>query len=191
VKDTDATEERLLELLHRLGFPRRWYDLCVATRVGTPCRALPTAQQEAALATAGRVFRYNRREKFYATREADVPGELGLNLSLRHGVAEFILVVRVPAGHIAGPFSLLMRQADRRFGPVLPDTPPYPQPWYQGAAELKQVLSAGFGLYAEVAAAVLTSGLLDEHGPTEPDAPPDHGGTQRRRGSGSPRRRGC
>ena len=57
-----------------------------------------------------------------------MPGELGVNLSLRHGVAEFILVTRVPAGHIARPFSSLMREADQRFGPTLPEEPPYPQP---------------------------------------------------------------
>jgi hypothetical protein len=169
MEDADAAQERLLGLLHQLDFPRRWYDLCVASRVGTPSRDLPVEEQAAALATTGRAFRYNRREKFYATREADVPGELGVNLSLRHGVAEFILVLRVPAGHIAGPFSGLMRAADRRFGPVLPEAIPYPQPWYQGVAELQQVLAAGFGLYAEVAGAVLVSGLLVG---SAPDAEP-------------------
>ena len=150
--------------------------MSVATRAGTPARIFPAAEQEAALATTGRAFRYNRREKFYATREAGVPGELGANLVLRHGVAEFILVARVPAGHIGDPFGLLMREADRRFGPVLPEAPAYPQPWYQGAAELRQVLADGFVLYAEVAAAVIASGLLTGSAPdAEPSAAADGG----------------
>lgn len=168
-----AAAERLFELLHRLDFPRRWYDLSCATRVGTPAGNLPAAEQDAALATTGRVFRFNRRERFYATREAVAAGELGVNLVLRHGVAEFVLVVRVPAGHIGGPFPRLMREADRRFGPVLPESPAYPQPWYQGGAELRQVLAQGIGLYAEVAAAVLASGLLAG---TAPDAEPGRRG---------------
>ena len=101
-----------------------------------------------------------------------MPGELGVNLVLRLGLAEFILVARAPAGHIAGPFSLLMRDADRRFGPVLPETPVYPQPRYQGAAELRQVLATGFGLYAEVAEAVLASSLLTGN---TPEAEPIYG----------------
>ncbi len=167
--DAGAAEARLLGLLHRLDFPRRWYDLSVATRVGTPCRDFPVAEQEAALAATGRAFRYNRREKFFATREPGLPCELGANLVLRHGVAELILVARVPAGHIGEPFGLLMRKADERFGPVLPDAPVYPQPWYQGAAELRRVLTSGFALYAEVAAAVVASGLLAG---SAPDAEP-------------------
>jgi hypothetical protein len=165
MEEAGAAEARLLGLLHRLDFARRWYDLCAAARVGTPCSDLPAAEQEAALTGTGRAFRFNRREKFFATREAGTPSELGVNLVLRHGVAEFILVLRVPAGHIAGPFPRLMRKADHRFGPVLPEAPAYPQPWYQGGAELRRVLADGFGLYAEVAAAVLASGLLTGKAP--------------------------
>lgn len=169
METVDAAEERLRDLLHRLDFARRWFELCVAARVGTPSDDLPAAEQAAALASTGRIFQYNRRERFYATREAGVPGELGINLSLRHGVAEFILVVRVLAGHIGGPFSRLMREVAQRYGPALPEEPRCPQPWYQGPAELRQVLVAGCGLYAEVAGAVLASGLLTG---SPPDAVP-------------------
>ncbi|MFO0882750.1 MAG: hypothetical protein U0894_00940 [Pirellulales bacterium] len=178
MKDAEVAEVRLVGLLHRLDFPRRWYDLCAASRVGgrPPSHDLPTAEQDAALATIGRSFKYNRREKFYATREAGVPGELGANLVLRHGVAEFILVARVPAGHIGDPFGVLMRNADRRFGLMLPEAPVYPEPWYQGAAELRRVLAEGFGLYAEMAAAVIASGLLTGNATdAKPDAAADGG----------------
>lgn len=151
---------QLLELLQRLDFSRRWYDFSVATRYGTPLGQLSAEEQEAALSTTARAFRYHRREKFYSTREADFPNDLGMNLALRHGVAEFILVVRPPTGHIGGPFSLLMREADRRFGPVLPETPVYPQPWYQGIDELHRVLAEGLAFYAELANAIRDSGLL-------------------------------
>jgi hypothetical protein len=162
MENADAAEGRLLELLHRLDFARRWYDLCVATRSaeGVRGRRPAAADVAAALASTGRAFTYNRKERFHATREADVPGELGVNLGLRHGTAEFILVVRGPAGHVGGPFSRLMRAVERLSRPPLPAVPAYPQPWYQGAAELTQVLAAGFGLYAEVAAAIRASGLL-------------------------------
>lgn len=159
--DTNTAQEKLLELLHRLDFARRWYDLCAAARRGEPAPALPASDVAAALDYIGRAFRYNRRAQFYATREVGVPGELGVNLCLKHGVAEFILVVRVPAGHIAGPFSKLMRDVEQRFGPPLPPTPPYRQPWYQGPTELRRVLAEGFGLYAEVQAAIVVSGLLE------------------------------
>lgn len=164
-------------LLHRLDYARRWDALCAATRFGEFASTLPDADVAAALKATGRAFKYNRKERFYATREADVPGELGVNLALRHGTAEFILVVRVPAGHIAGPFSSLMRDVERRFGLALPESPPYPQPKYQGAAELRQVLAAGFELYAEVAAAIIGSGLLTGSArDAEPGAAADGGG---------------
>jgi hypothetical protein len=172
LEKADAAQTRLFGLLHRLDFARRWYELCAAARVGTPCRDLSAEEQAAALATTGRTFRFKRRESFFAFRETGVPGELGVNLSLRDGVAEFILVLRAPAGHIGGPFSGMMRHVERRFGPVLPETPPYPQPWYQGATELRQLLAVGFELYAEVAAAVLAGGLLAGIAPdAEPDTP--------------------
>jgi hypothetical protein len=176
LEDTDAAEVRLLELLHRLDFARRWCDLCAATRFGEFARSLPDADVAASLESTGRAFRYNRRERFYATREAGAPGELGVNLALRNGIAEFILVVRVPAGHIAGPFSVLMRDVERRFGLSLQNTPRYPQPKYQGATELRQVLAAGFGLYTEVAAAILASGLLVGSGPEAEHGSPTDGG---------------
>jgi hypothetical protein len=160
VENKESGESRLLELLHRLDFARRWYDLCAATLFGEYARTLPAMEVTAALESTGRAFRYNRKERFYATREVGMSGELGINLALRHGTAEFILVVRVPVGHIGGPFSALMREVEEGFGPTLPETPPYPQPKYQGAPELRQVLSAGFGLYAEMATAIIASGLL-------------------------------
>jgi hypothetical protein len=160
VENKESADARLLELLHRLEFARRWYDLCAATLFGEFARTLPDAEATTALESTGRAFRYHRKERFYATREIGVPGELGINLALRHGTAEFIVVAQVPAGHVGGPFSALMREVEERFGPTLPETPPYPQPNYQGAPELRQVLSAGFDLYAEMATAIVASGLL-------------------------------
>ena len=155
-----AAEARLLALLHQLDFARRWYDLCAATRYGKPARDLSDADAKAALESTGWTFKSHRKERFYATREGGVPGELGVNLSLVHGVAEFILVCRVPVGHIGDVFPVIMRDVEHRFGPELPESPPYPQPWYQGPAELRHVLAEGFGLYAEIAGAIRASGLL-------------------------------
>ncbi len=145
--------------------------MTAATYSGRPNRNLPAAELASALAATGREFSYDDGEQFYATRDAVLAGELGVNLIVKGGVAEFLLVVRTPAGHVGGPFPLLMRQAERRFGPPLPPTKPYPQPWYRDGEELRRVLLAGFALYAEVAGAVVASGLLGG-----PSAAADAGG---------------
>jgi hypothetical protein len=158
----DSQEEatvRLLALAHGLDFARRYYAIVAATRDGKPCHDLPAAEVEAALASTGRAFRFNRKERFYATREADAAGELGLNLAIS-GSVEFILVARSPAGHIGGVFHGMALELARRHAAELTPDPPYPRPWYRDGAELRRVLASGLGLYAELADAVRGSGLL-------------------------------
>src|SRR4051794_31635981 len=101
-------EERLLALAQDVEFARRYYALVDSTANSEPCYDLSTDEIRATLELTGRSFRYNRRERFFATREKGKPGELGLNLTI-DGVVEFILVLETPTGHIGPPFHVLAR----------------------------------------------------------------------------------
>lgn len=158
---------RLLTLLRDLDFARRWFDFCAATRLEPLPESsdpLPASEVATALGSLGRTVRYHTREQFYAIREPNVVGELGLNLALSSVTAEYILVLKVPEGHIGSTFAELMRKAEKRFGPPLPPDPPYPDPWFRDSAELRQVLTTGFRIYDEIATAVLDSGMIARSG---------------------------
>ena len=184
----EAAEERFLALAHGLDFARRYYAMVAATRDGRPNDGLPAAEVAAALESTGRAFQFHRRGRFYAMREAGTPGELGLNLVLK-GSVEFILVARAPAGHIGDCFHVTALELARRHAPELVPDPPYPRPWYRDEAELRRVLAEGIRLYADVAAAIQANRLLGASAKAEPDVAPGRGGTKRKGGSKSPRRR--
>ncbi len=166
MESSEGPSERLLALARELDFARRYYAMVAATRDGEPCHDLSASVIDAALESTGRPFRFNRKERFYATREVGAPAELGLNLAFT-GLVEFILVARAPAGHIGRPFHGLALDVAERDAPQLVPSPRYPRPSYRDAAELRKVLAQGFGLYTDLAAAVLASGLLGKAGDAE------------------------
>lgn len=156
---SDTPEEVLLALAHGLDFARRYYALVAATRASEPNLDLPATEIKSALEATGRAFRFNRKERFYATREADTPGELGLNLAI-DGSVEFILVARGPGGHFGPTFHGLALKLAERHAPELVPSPRYPRPAYGNPAELRRVLAEGLGLYAELMTAIRASRLL-------------------------------
>src|SRR5215213_3998989 len=106
MKSRKAAESQLLALTQKIDFARRYYALVDSTGDVDPCYSLSADEIRAALDSTGRSFRYNRRERFFATREKGTPGELGLNLTI-DGVVEFISVVETPAGRIGPTFPML------------------------------------------------------------------------------------
>jgi hypothetical protein len=173
LEEEEAAQRPLLELLHRLDFARRWYDLCASTLPSRGADPLPAAEVAAALAATGRIFRYDRRERFYATRERVAAGELGLNLWPPTSAIQFILVVKTPVRHIGDTFAMLMRSVQKHLGPALPAEPNYPDPHYRDGTELRRILAEGLRLYDNVAGAVLASGLLTGALDTGPDPAQD------------------
>jgi hypothetical protein len=160
VAQPETPTEVLLGLGHALNFARRYYALVAATRASEPNAGLPPAQIASELEATGRAFRFNRKKRFYATREVNTPGELGLNLAI-NGSVEFILVACGPGGHFGPTFHGLAFDLAERHAPELIPSPHYPRPAYASIAELRQVLTGGLGLYTELAAAIQSSGLLD------------------------------
>ena len=158
MESREEAEARLLVLAQEIDFARRYYALVASNRDSEPCYDLSADEIRAALESTGRSFRYNRRERFFATREKGTPGELGLNLTI-NGVVEFIAVVETPAGHIGPTFPGLARDLVYHHGPQPADDPRYPRVRYRGVQELCQVLAEGFALYSDLAAAVRASGL--------------------------------
>jgi hypothetical protein len=159
VEESDTPEELLLALAHGVDFARRYYSLVASTRASEPGVDLSDSEIESALKATGRTFRRNRKESFYALREVNAPGELGLNLAI-DGSVEFILVARGSSGHFGPTFHGLALELAERHAPELVPTPQYPRPAYGSAAELVKVLVEGMGLYAELAAAIRSKGLL-------------------------------
>ena len=157
----DTAEERLFTLASAVDFARRYYALAQAGSGDKADCDLPVTEVAAVLRSTGRIFELHRKERFFATREADVDGELGLNLAL-NGSVEFILVARGPDGHFGRAFTLLARQVAERDTPEL--TPPVraPRPSYSDLADLQSVLAEGFGLYSDWAAAIKSSGLIHQ-----------------------------
>jgi hypothetical protein len=155
----EELQERLLAIAQELDFAQRYYALVAETSGSTPCDSLTADEIRAALESTGRTFRFNKRERFYATREAEAPGELGLNLTVS-GVVEFILVVETPAGHVGQTFPGLARALLYRVGPPVAVDPRYPRVRYGDADELQRVLEGGFALYAELAEAISASGIV-------------------------------
>jgi hypothetical protein len=159
VGQLDTPEELLLALAHELDFARRYYSLVALTRESEPGAKLPEPEIESALKATGLAFRRNRKERFYATREAITPGELGLNLAI-NGSVEFILVARGPGGHFGPTFHGLALELAERHAPTSVPSPRYPRPAYGSAAELRCVLAGGLGLYTDLAAAIRAAGML-------------------------------
>lgn len=159
MESLEEAEERLLMVAHGLDFARRYYAIVAATGDGQPCHELPRAEIEAALMNTGRTFKFHAKETFYAIREADSAGKLGLNLAFT-GSIEFILVVHSPAGHIGPTYQQLALNLAERYFPKLIPSPRYPRPWYRDSEELRRVLTEGLGLYEELATAIRGCGLL-------------------------------
>ena len=160
MRNLESADERLLELAHSIDFARRYYSIVNASRNDEPASELPETEILSALESTGRSFRFNRREKFFAFREPDVPGELGINLSFSYGQVEFILVARGPNGHFGPPFTLLARTVAQRHAPELVPSPRAPRPCYSDQARLRSVLAEGLRLYEDLATAIRTNGLL-------------------------------
>jgi hypothetical protein len=149
--DDHPDEQKFLKLLESFRFADRYYAYCGAHAAEGP--DLPPPTQTAALAETGRTFRYQKKEKFFAWRDAKAPAdcELGLNVSLENGQAEWILVFKTPSGHLGSPFSALATEAKRLSTPSYRHTPPNPVPNITSQAELGEALDQGLALYDELA----------------------------------------
>lgn len=159
MQSIESAQELVRSLARKLDFARRYYALVASTRDGEPCFDLPPSAINDALKSTGRSFRFNRKERFFKTREADAPAELGLNLTI-NGSVEFILVVKAHVGHVGRTFHGLALELVEQDAPELMPTPRYPRPSYRDADELRVVLAQGIQLYTELAVSILSSGLL-------------------------------
>jgi hypothetical protein len=149
--DTHPDEAKFLKLLASVGFPDRYYAYCSEHAERGP--DIPLATQQAALAATGRTFRYDKKEKFFAWRDADGAddGELGLNVSLRDGRVEWILVFATAPGHLGDTFANMALNSKRLAHPAYKHSPPYPTPKVSSKAELDAVIEEGLALYDDLA----------------------------------------
>jgi len=152
--DDHPDTQKFLKLLESFRFSDRYYAYCAAHAAEGP--DLPTAAQTTALAETGRTFRHNKKEKFFAWRDANAPAdcELGLNVSLEHGQVEWILVFKTPSGHLGRPFPALALQTKRLSTPAYRHTPPTPVPNVADPSSLGDALDQGLALYDELAGAL-------------------------------------
>ena len=145
-------ERRFVKQLAAFGFADRYYTYCAMHRKPGP--DIPTATQKIALEQTGRTFKYDKREDFFAWRDASAPKgfQLGLNIAIRYAAVEWILVFRTPSGHLGGPFASLALKVKRLDTPTYRHDPPYPTPDAANKRELAQVLDEGFRLHDDLAA---------------------------------------
>src|SRR5258708_3079299 len=126
--DDHPDQKKLLELLAGMDFADRSYAYCAAHSQRGP--EIPLTTQTAVLKETGRVFRYDKGEKFFAWRDANGPDEceLGLNVSLEGAQVEWILAFSTPSGHMGGPLSGLAKLTKQRSTPAYRHSPPHPRP---------------------------------------------------------------
>jgi hypothetical protein len=152
--DRDSQEVKFLELLRALRFADRYYEICAAHP--GPGVELPPATQEAVLAERGERWKYDKRERFFAFREpAGVAWqELGLNVILRDGMLECILVFATRHGHIGDVFHGMAADVKQREVPDYEHDPPYPCPFFRDEAGLRSALSDCRELYQQIKTAI-------------------------------------
>lgn len=155
----DSHEERLLQLLAGIDFGRRYYAYYESARARGKLAGYTDEDLQEALSATPLSFTYNRRERFYRHAEPPTGGlTVALNVAFRASAAEFILDLRTPAGRYGGPFKGLANRLERRRDPAFAPSPPYPDLPFSTAAELRDVLAFGTGLYVEAREAILGGG---------------------------------
>lgn len=153
--DEHPENEKLLQQLSAFEFADRYYKYCDAHTTRGP--DIPTATQTAVLKETGRVFKYDKREKFFARRDANAPKgcELGININIDGSFVDWILVFGTPAGHLGGPFASLALKVKHLTIPSYRHNPPYPAPRAASKAELAAVIDEGFALYDGMVASLM------------------------------------
>jgi len=152
--DEHPDEQPFLKVLEGARFADRYYAYCAAHAMQG--YDIPMATQTAVLKETGRTFRYEKKEKFFAWRDAKAPKgcELGVNVSLDNGQVEWILVFETPAGHLGRPFSSLATMTRRLSESTYRHTSPHPTPNVTNKAELRDVIAQGLALYDALADAL-------------------------------------
>lgn len=153
--DDEPDFEELDRLLEDLGFADAYYNYC--DRFPRRGPEVPLKTQQDLLAETGRVFKYDKREKFYAWRDSSAPEgcDLGLNLVLERAQVEWILVFRTPSGHLGSPFSAIAASVKRLQDPAYRHAPPNPTPDVSNKAELANAIEEGLALYDRIAGAIV------------------------------------
>lgn len=150
----NSNENRFAALCCRIAFAERYYEYCDRHLVSG--HELPVPLQEKALEETGWLFRYQRKGKYFKwmDRQAEGYPPLGLNVDLRMASVEWILNVETPAGGLGGTFAGMALRARRLTTPGYQHDPPYPTPCFANMNELAVVLTEGFALYEDLAAAI-------------------------------------
>lgn len=149
-----ALEAKLVALLARIDFARRYYAFCDQHADRTPDRSLKRADCERLLKTTGLAFKYESRERFFSYREPGSTLDLVLNVALAHGL-ELILTFRTPTGTLGGPFHVLAAEVAQLSEPGVAHDPPYPRLPYHDLEDLREALALGLDLYQEARAQIV------------------------------------
>ena len=152
--DVHPEHAAFTRLLDSLQFADRYYTYCGAHAKGGP--EVPLALQTSALAETGRMFRHNKKEKFFAWRDPKAPEgcELGLNVSLEDASVEWILVFKTKKGHLGSTFANMAADVKHLKSPKYKHNPPYPTPLVASATELRRILDDGLAIYDAIATAI-------------------------------------
>lgn len=152
--DEHPDRTRFLKIASKLDFADRYYSFCRDHATAGP--DLPAPLQMEALAATGRAWRHHKRDRFFSWKDAASPEgcSLGLKLSLEYSSVEWILAFATPSGGLGFGFATLSLGIKWLTNKGYEHLPPYPRPCFADLGELATVLTEGFALYEDLAAAI-------------------------------------
>ena len=149
--DTDDLDSKLLNLLVKMDFTKRYYDYYESHRKREE-NELPNANNEAfdeALRSSSLNFEFKKKENFFSHTESSGKCSITFNIAFRHSAAEFILAVKIGQTVVGGSFQELAYDAGQARDPDFEPEPPYPTLPFSTADELRDVLQFGISLFQE------------------------------------------
>lgn len=143
---------KLIELLAAIDFDRRYYSFYEGHR-DQERKKMPGAGLEdfrAALAATTLDFTYHKKENFFSHKQAEEPGEIGLNIAFPHSSVELILWVKTRKGVTIGdPFSALALNVSEFRTPEVSPEPEFPTLPFSSEAELHEAVRFGVSLFLD------------------------------------------
>jgi len=141
---------RLLELLLRADFDKRYYSYCERHGNGrwTAGSWLEPAQE--VLAATHLSFRYVKKEHFFYHRETFPGWELKLHVSLKGGMADWGLYIMVGELVEGGVLTVLAREVGTLRDPGFTPAPPAPRAYFSNAEQMKIVVAEGVALFEHI-----------------------------------------
>src|ERR1051326_3216949 len=158
MKDEEATQKKLLELLMNIDFDKKYFEYydSHSEREQNKMSGAGNKDYKAALATTPLDFKYSSREKFFSHTEKESSCTFILNEAFRYSTAELIFYVETKQGSVGGPVPKLAREAGQLRDPNFSPSPTSPKLPFSNADELREVVQFGVSLFEDAKRVILS-----------------------------------